>query len=72
MLCVSILTHEQGLQAIKHTWKGYCTMHFVRELFVYSTQMLALHLWNDSSPKLSANANWSNFTLGRWRVAKAT
>ncbi len=48
MLCVSILTHEQGLQAIKHTWKGYCTMHFVRELFVYSTQMLALHLWNDS------------------------
>ena len=63
MLCVSILTHEQGLQAIKHTWKGYCTMHFVRELFVYSTQMLALHLWNDS---------FSNFTLGRWRVAKAT
>ena len=59
MLCVSILTHEQGLQAIKHTWKGYCTMHFVRELFVYSTQMLALHLW-------------TNFTLGRWRVAKAT
>ena len=48
MLCVSILTHEQRLQAIKHTWKGYCTMHFVRELFVYSAQMLALHLWNDS------------------------
>lgn len=44
MLCVSILTHEQRLQAIKHTWKGYCTMHFVRELFVYSAQMLAL-LW---------------------------
>lgn len=72
MLCVSILTHEQGLQAIKHTWKGYCTMHFVRELLYIARRCWLFISGMILSPKLSANANWSNFTLGRWRVAKAT